>query len=95
MRITDIRMRQVEKEGDGKLRAVVSVTFDGQLVVHDIKIIENQGKLFLAMPSRRTAAGTFRDSVHPINSEFRGELEKAVLDRYFEECGEASDASDA
>jgi len=85
MQITDIRIRQMENEG--KLRAVVSVTFDDQLVVHDVKIIESQGKFFLAMPSRRMANGTFRDSVHPINSDFRTLLEKTVIDKYIEDGG--------
>ena len=85
MQITDVRIRHMENEG--KLRAVVSVTFDNQFVVHDIKIIESQGKLFLAMPSRRMANGAFRDSVHPINSDFRSMLEKTVIDKYTEEGG--------
>ena len=93
MQITDIRIRHMEQ--DGKLRAVVSVTFDDKLAVHDIKIIESQGKLFLAMPSRRMANGTFRDSVHPITSDFRNELERTVLEKYYEDGGAAAAPYDA
>ena len=69
MEITDIRVRKVNKEG--KMKAVVSVTFDNEIVIHDIKVIEREEGLFIAMPSRRTADGEFRDVAHPINAETR------------------------
>ena len=78
MEITDIRIRKVDAEG--KMRAVVSVTFDNEFVVHDIKIIESQNGLFIAMPSRKTPAGEFRDIVHPINADSRNKIQNAVLE---------------
>ena len=69
MKITDVRVRKVNK--DGKMKAVVSVTFDNEFVVHDIKVIEREDSLFIAMPSRKTADGEFRDIAHPINAETR------------------------
>lgn len=83
MEITDIRIKRVS--ADSKMKAVVSLTFDNAFAVHDIKIIEGQDKLFTAMPSRRTPDGEYKDIVHPINSEMRGKLEKAILDKYEEE----------
>ena len=83
MNITDIRVKKVTTEG--KMKAVASVTFDNAFVVHDIKIIEGQDKLFTAMPSRRTPEGVFKDIAHPINSETRAELERKILDKYAEE----------
>ncbi len=80
MEITDIRIRKVEAEG--KMRAVVSVTFDNEFVVHDIKIIESQGGLFIAMPSRKTPTGEFRDIAHPINAEARNKVQNAILEKY-------------
>ena len=77
---TDIKFRHVEQSG--KLRALVSVTFDGVLAVHDIKIIDGHGRLFLAMPSRRMPDGHFRDIAHPVGSALRVELEQEVLDAY-------------
>lgn len=82
MKITDIRIRKTSTEG--KMRAVVSVTFDDAFVVHDIKIIEGTEKMFVAMPSRRTPAGEFKDIVHPITSEAREELHNAIMARYEE-----------
>ena len=82
MRITDIKIRKISQEG--KMKAVVSVTFDDAFVVHDIKIIEGHEKLFAAMPSRKAADGTFRDIVHPITSEMRVELQDAILNKYEE-----------
>lgn len=82
MRITDIKIRKISQEG--KMKAVVSVTFDDAFVVHDIKIIEGHEKLFAAMPSRRAADGTYRDIVHPITSEMRVELQDAILEKYEE-----------
>ena len=82
MNVTDIRVKRISTEG--KMKAVASVTFDNSFVVHDIKIIEGQDKLFTAMPSRRTPEGVFKDIAHPINSETRAELEKLILDKYAE-----------
>ena len=80
MNITDVRIRKVEAEG--KMKAVVSVTFDDEFVVHDIKIIEGQNGLFIAMPSRKAADGEYRDIAHPINSRTRSELQDLILARY-------------
>ncbi len=80
MEITDIRVRKINTEG--KMKAVVSVTFDNAIVVHDIKIIEGQEKLFIAMPSRKTPDGEFKDIAHPINSQMREYLENAILVKY-------------
>ncbi|HBG75869.1 MAG TPA: transcriptional regulator [Clostridiales bacterium] len=80
MNITDVRIRKIGSEG--KMRAVASVTFDNDFVVHDIKVIEGQSGLFIAMPSRRTPDGEYRDIAHPINSEMRGKLQSMVLEKY-------------
>lgn len=80
MEITDIRVKKVPS--NGKMKAVASVTFDNAFVVHDIKIIEGTEKLFIAMPSRKTPDGEFKDIVHPINTNMRTSLEAAVLDKY-------------
>ena len=80
MRITDVRVRKVEKEG--KMKAVVSITIDDEFVVHDIKVIEGVKGLFIAMPSRRAADGEFRDIAHPINSETRDHIQSIILEEY-------------
>lgn len=80
MDITDIRVRKVTK--DGKMKAVVSVTLDDEFVIHDIKIIEGDSGLFIAMPSRKTVEGDFRDIAHPINSGTREKLQTLVLEKY-------------
>ncbi|MDR2940053.1 MAG: septation regulator SpoVG [Clostridiales bacterium] len=80
MEITDVRVRKVNK--DGKMKAVVSVTFDNEFVIHDIKVIEGDSGLFIAMPSRKTLDGEFRDIAHPINSETREKIQTAVLEKY-------------
>lgn len=80
MEITDVRVRKVAKEG--KMKAVVSITFDNEFVVHDIKVIEGEKGLFIAMPSRKALDGEFRDIAHPINSETREKLQKAILNKY-------------
>lgn len=80
MEITDIKFRHINDEG--RLKALVSVTFDECFAVHDIKIIEGQDRLFLAMPSRKLPDGRYRDIVHPIGSEMRERLEGAVLKAY-------------
>lgn len=82
MQITDIRVRKITKEG--KMKAVVSVTFDEIFVVHDIKVIEGEKGLFIAMPSRRSGDGEYRDIAHPINSEMRDKLQKKILEKYEE-----------
>ncbi len=83
MQITDVRIRKVEKEG--KMRAVVSITIDEEFVVHDIKVIEGEKGLFIAMPSRRAADGEYRDIAHPINSQTREGIQRMILDKYQEE----------
>ena len=82
MQITDLRVRKITKEG--KMKAVVSVTFDEIFVVHDIKVIEGEKGLFIAMPSRRSGDGEYRDIAHPINSEMRDKLQKEILEKYEE-----------
>ncbi len=85
MRITDVRIRLVNKE-DNKLKAVASVTFDESFVVHDIKVIESaEGALFIAMPSRKTNDGEYKDIAHPIKTETREELKQAILTAYYDE----------
>ena len=80
MEITDIRIKKVASEG--KMKAVASVTFDNVFAVHDVKVIEGPEKLFVAMPSRRTPDGEYRDIAHPINSDMRNMLESKVLAAY-------------
>ena len=80
MEITDIRIRKVASEG--KLKAYVTVTFDDCFVVHNVKIIEGKSGIFIAMPSRKTRAGEYKDVAHPIHPEFRAELQKKILDVY-------------
>lgn len=80
MKITDVRVRQIAKEG--KMKAVVSVTFDDVFVVHDIKIIDGEKGMFIAMPSRKTAEGDYRDIAHPINMETRAALQKEIIAAY-------------
>ena len=82
MQITDIRVRKITQEG--KMKEVVSVTFDDAFVVHDIKIIEGKENLFAAMPSRKSADGTYRDIVHPITTQMREQLQNAILAKYEE-----------
>ena len=80
MNITDVRIRKVTDEG--KMKAIVSITFDNEFVVHDIKIIDGQNGLFIAMPSRKIVNGEFKDIAHPINSTTREKIQQAVLDEY-------------
>ena len=97
MNITDVRVRKVAKEG--KMKAVVSITIDDEFVVHDIKVIDGEKGLFIAMPSRKAADGEYRDIAHPINSDTRERIQKIILKK-FEEVMEAepemvqADASD-
>jgi stage V sporulation protein G len=78
MKITDVKVRKLFND-DEPMKAIVSVTFDGQLALHDIKVISARERLFIVMPSRKNPDGTYRDIVHPINAEFRAELESSVL----------------
>ena len=82
MQITDVRVRKVAKEG--KLKAVVSITIDEEFVVHDIKVIQGDKGLFIAMPSRKAADGEYRDIAHPINTETRERLQRMILEKYQE-----------
>ncbi len=80
MQVTEIRIRKVE--GEGKLRAYVTVTFDDCFVVHNVKVIEGKTGLFIAMPSRKTANGEYKDVAHPISPEFRNALQEKILGEY-------------
>lgn len=80
MEITDIRVRRVSTEG--KLRAYVTVTFDNVFVVHNVKVIEGKNGAFIAMPSRKTKSGEYKDVAHPINSEFRNMLQEKILEEF-------------
>ena len=80
MDITDIKIRKINDEG--KMKAIVSVTFDDVFVVHDIKIIQGTDKLFVAMPSRKTPDGEYRDIAHPINAETREMLQSKIIEKY-------------
>ena len=82
MNITDVRVRKVDKEG--KMKAVVSITLDSEFVVHDIKVIEGEKGLFIAMPSRKTQDGEYRDIAHPINSSVRERWQREILKAYEE-----------
>ena len=82
MNITDVRIRKVAKEG--KMKAVVSITLDEEFVVHDIKVIEGEKGLFIAMPSRKAADGEYRDIAHPINSSTREQIQSLILKKYEE-----------
>ncbi|MBQ3593367.1 MAG: septation regulator SpoVG [Clostridia bacterium] len=80
MEITDVKIRKIFDEG--QIKAIVSVTFDNSLAVHDIKIIEGNSRIFVATPSRKSAEGEYRDIVHPINADFRADFEKKILEEY-------------
>jgi stage V sporulation protein G len=80
MQITDVRVRRVAKEG--KMRAVVSITIDNEFVIHDIKVIEGDKGLFIAMPSRKSSDGEYRDIAHPINSTTRETIQNLILEKY-------------
>ena len=82
MQITDVKVRKLFDEGP--MKAIVSVTFDGQLAVHDIKVINARDKFFIVMPSRKNPDDTYRDIVHPINAQFRALLEESVINAYNE-----------
>ena len=80
MTITDVRIRKIAAEG--KMKAIVSITFDNEFVVHDIKVIEGQNGLFIAMPSRKTPDGEFKDIAHPINTDTREKIQQSILKAY-------------
>ncbi len=92
MQITDIKVRKLFE--DGPMKAIVSVTFDGQLAVHDIKVINARDKFFIVMPSRKNPDDSYRDIVHPINAQFRGMLEDAVIAAYEAALAEAELTAD-
>ena len=93
MQVTDVRVRKIAKEG--KMKAVVSITLDEEFVVHDIKVIEGDKGLFIAMPSRRAGDGEYRDIAHPINSETRGRLQQIILEQYSKIMAEAAAGEEA
>jgi stage V sporulation protein G len=80
MQITDVRVRKVTKEG--KMKAIVSITIDNVFVIHDIKVIDGEKGLFIAMPSKKAADGEYRDIAHPINSETRESVQRIILEHY-------------
>ncbi len=88
MQITDIKVRKLFYEGP--MKAIVSVTFDGQLAVHDIKVINARDRYFIVMPSRKNPDDTYRDIVHPINTQFRSMVEREVVAAYHAECEAAA-----
>lgn len=84
MQITDVRVRKISSENGNKMKAIASITIDGVFVVHDIKILEGEKGMFIAMPSRKSSDGEFRDIAHPINTETREMLQELILKRYYE-----------
>jgi len=88
MEITDIRVRRVD--GQGKLKAYVTVTFDDCFVVHNVKVIEGSNRVFIAMPSRKTRNGEFKDVAHPISSEFRSHLQEQIIAAFESDTSEAA-----
>ncbi len=90
--ITDVCLRLVREPG--KLKAAASITIDGCFVVHDLRVVENEGNLFIAMPNKRIGTGEFRDIAHPINNETRDYIAKLVIDKYKEEAAKAAQGSD-
>lgn len=91
MRITDVRVRKITKEG--KMKAIVSITIDDEFVVHDIKVIEGEKGLFIAMPSKKAADGEYRDIAHPINSDTRDCIQKIILEAYARAAQETDEVS--
>lgn len=88
MEVTDVRLRRVQT--DGRMRAIASITLDDEFVVHDIRVIDGNNGLFVAMPSKRTPDGEFRDIAHPINSETRNKIQEIVLNAYHNSSEEES-----
>ena len=93
MNITDVRVRKVSEEG--KMKAVISITFDDEFVVHDMKIIEGQNGPFIAMPSRKMGEGDFRDIAHPLNSETRNKIKDAIFAEYEKVLAEQPEQTEA
>ncbi len=91
MQITDVRVRKIAKEG--KMKAVVSITLDDEFVVHDIKVIEGEKGMFIAMPSKKASDGEYRDIAHPINSVTREQLQNTILEAYEKALEEPEEAS--
>ena len=91
MKITDVRVRKVAKEG--KMKAVVSITIDEEFVVHDIKVIEGEKGMFIAMPSRKASDGEYRDMAHPINALTRDASQTMILNRYEEAIAETGEVT--
>ena len=91
MQITDVRVRKVAKEG--KMKAVVSITIDDEFVVHDIKVIEGEKGMFIAMPSRKSTDGEYRDIAHPINSDTRDRIQTIILEKYEQAMAEDFEAA--
>ncbi|MBD5520914.1 MAG: septation regulator SpoVG [Lachnospiraceae bacterium] len=89
MRITDVRVRKMTQ--DSKMKAIVSITIDDEFVVHDIKVIEGEKGLFIAMPSKKATDGEYRDIAHPINSATRESIQKTILDSYEKALSEPDD----
>ncbi len=88
MNITNIKVRKILPEG--RLKGIISVTFDDAFAVHDIKVVQGEGRLFVAMPSRRDDSGAFRDIVHPISSDVRSRMEEEILSAYYHALSEAA-----
>jgi len=93
LQVSDVRVRRLNDEG--KMRAIVSVTFDDQFVVHDVRVIEGNNGLFVAMPSKKTPSGDFRDIAHPINSGTREIIQAAVIEAYRRELEKVTEAEDS
>lgn len=89
MQITDVRVKKVTK--DGKMKAIVSITIDNEFVVHDIKVIEGDKGLFIAMPSKKSLDGEYRDIAHPINSDTRDNIQKIILEKYEQSLSETEE----
>jgi len=96
MEVTDVRIRKLHQpdESGNKMRAIVSVTFDNEFVVHDIKVIQGEQKRFIAMPSRKVDDGTYKDITHPIKSSLRNKIQDAVLARYEQALADAAAAAE-
>jgi len=91
MKITDVRVRKITNET--KMKAIVSVTFDNEFVIHDIKVIEGEKGMFIAMPSRRTVNEEFKDIAHPINSQARDKMQEAIIAEYQKAAAQMSDTT--
>lgn len=95
MMVTEVRIRAVTDSADGRMKGVASITIDGEFVIHDIRIIKNEDRLFVAMPSKRMPDGTFRDTAHPISQRMRNHIQEAVLFAYHEALNEKTLAAGA